>query len=742
MRHGLHDHRDNRATRDRLCARIAVTVLASAIVAPAFAQPVVTAGVTAYFAMQANAPPVTLDPSLALTDATTANITGAAVSIASGFVPGDILATNTTGTSVSASYDGATGVLTLGGLDTIADYRQIMRFVTFTPGSGNSARTIRWQATDANNAPSNVATSTVAFTNVAQFGSYTIPSGRSGAGLAVGADESAWFIESECSTCQPVAIGRATPGGSISEFPANGNRIPAAIASLPGGGLWFTEPGIGANFIGELSIGGAETDFPLTAQDGPFGISNGPDGALWFADQGFVGAGNCPAQIGRITPAGSVSRFAIPSGNLPVSVAPTSFGTQLLFTESTAAASNLCNNVQNAIGAITTTGAVTEFPIRSGNIPVATAAGGYSGITINGYFIETDPTGANGFIGFANVSQNFFHECPVPSGNVPVAIATGPDGAAYFSEDTNLIGRVGSGINPCTITEIPLPNNVRPGGIAALFNLPLWFIDTANPAIDLLPNAITALAAAVLPTTRSVMVGETATAFATIANAGPGSASTCSIAPQTTIPATFLYQTTNPATNAVTGTPNTPANISPGGSQSYVIALTPTAAFPPTKVTFNFTCATTDSVSLASSLVDTLQLSASTTPVADVIAIAASNDPGYVDIPGTNGTGDFAVATDNLGADATITVSANTNGLPVLIGLSVCQTNPATGICLAPPAPSVTLDIPPNAEPTFGVFVAGQGPIVDPLAEDRVYVVFTDASGTLRGGTSVAVRTQ
>lgn len=68
-----------------------------------------------------------------------------------------------------------------------------------------------------------------------------------------------------------------------------------------------------------------------------------------------------------------------------------------------------------------------------------------------------------------------------------------------------------------------------------------------------------ALVAAVLPLSRSVEIGGVpATAFATIINPGPGGASVCSIAPTSTIPASFAFQTTDPRTNALSGTSTHP----------------------------------------------------------------------------------------------------------------------------------------------------------------------------------------
>jgi hypothetical protein len=50
----------------------------------------------------------------------------------------------------------------------------------------------------------------------------------------------------------------------------------------------------------------------------------------------------------------------------------------------------------------------------------------------------------------------------------------------------------------------------------------------------------------VLPSSRSVQVGNTLTAFTTIINTGSSGVSGCAIVPVTTVPASFIYQTTNP----------------------------------------------------------------------------------------------------------------------------------------------------------------------------------------------------
>ena len=249
------------------------------------------------------------------------------------------------------------------------------------------------------------------------------------------------------------------------------------------------------------------------------------------------------------------------------------------------------------------------------------------------------------------------------------------------------------------------------------------------------------IVAAVLPSSRSVQLGIPATAFATIINAGSVTATSCGISLVTAIPATFSFQTTNPLTNQVTGSPNTPLDIPPGAAQSFVFAMTPTAPIASTDVQFSFDCADTDPVPINVGL-NTFLLSASATPVPDIVALAVtlSND-GIVNVPGTNGAGAFAVATVNLGVMGTITSSADTGSATLPVNVSLCQTDPATGQCISAIGPTVTTAINANATPTFGIFIQGNGNVPFDPAVNRIFVRFKDSGGVTRGSTSVAVRT-
>jgi hypothetical protein len=248
--------------------------------------------------------------------------------------------------------------------------------------------------------------------------------------------------------------------------------------------------------------------------------------------------------------------------------------------------------------------------------------------------------------------------------------------------------------------------------------------------------------AAILPSSRAVQVGTPATAFATMINMGSGMATGCRMAPPPNMPGAFMYQTTNPATNQPTGTPNAPADMPMGGAQSFMFAFTPAAPMDPTDMAMSFRCTNTDPA-VGQPGVNTMLISASSTPVMDMVALAATlGNDGVVNIPGPNGTGVFAVATVNMGIGGMVTGSADAGGAGMPLNLFMCQTNPVSGQCISVVGPTVTAQVDAGATPTFAIFVAGGGMVPFDPAANRVFVRFRDASGVIRGMTSVAVRTQ
>jgi hypothetical protein len=259
-----------------------------------------------------------------------------------------------------------------------------------------------------------------------------------------------------------------------------------------------------------------------------------------------------------------------------------------------------------------------------------------------------------------------------------------------------------------------LPLDVDGDGISDFVN-PIWFFSDPTLLGQTWTSLIKAtgpprtLFAATLPSSRSVQVGQAATFFATIINAGATDATGCVIDKLSGVKGNLSFQATDPATNVPVGLPNTPVTIAAGSSQTFVVSVMPTAQFTSTEFAVYFGCANTQTARSRKGL-NTVLLSASLTPIPDIVALAATtNNDGIVNIPGSNGTGAFAVATVNVGATGTITASAGTGGLTLPVNVSLCQTDPASGQCISGVGPSVTTTINANATPTFGVFVQGNG---------------------------------
>lgn len=251
-----------------------------------------------------------------------------------------------------------------------------------------------------------------------------------------------------------------------------------------------------------------------------------------------------------------------------------------------------------------------------------------------------------------------------------------------------------------------------------------------------------ALSASVLPAARAVQVGTIATAFATIVNSGESAATGCTIAPTAPVPgAAFSFQATDGSTNAPIGPADAPVDIAPSGRRTFVITFAPSAALPPTDVLLAFRCANAATAPIVRG-VNTLRLSASTTPVPDIVALAATvQNDGIVHVPGVGGTGVFAVATTNVGAGGEIQVSADTGVTALPVTVTMCKVNALTGACETPLSSTLTTHIGAGETPAFGFFVKANGLVPLDHAASRLFVRFTH-QGALRGLTSVSVHAQ
>jgi hypothetical protein len=128
-------------------------------------------------------------------------------------------------------------------------------------------------------------------------------------------------------------------------------------------------------------------------------------------------------------------------------------------------------------------------------------------------------------------------------------------------------------------------------------------------------------------------------------------------------------------------------------------------------------------------------------PIATFVATPSGTN--VLTIP-VGGTAAFTVAAENQsgGSYPSITVKTSTGtntSLPV--EMTICQTNPSSGQCLAAPGPTVTLaPFASDADATFSVFVTATAAIAS-SPNNEVFVLFTNPSGSVLGSASVEVVT-
>ncbi len=573
---------------------------------------------------------------------------------------------------------------------------------------------------------------------------FTLPNSVKASDITVGPDGALWFSGGlQGNSGVTGLVGRISTGGTITTFPTTVALSFATFVGIttgPDGDLWVGEGEIQANQgrAGKITTGGAFTDYTLTSANAEItAITAGPDGALWFTDLALN-------RVGKVTTDGKFTEYPTPQTNSsPDSITLGPDG-NIWFIEQ--GNQNVSPKSAPKIGKITPGGVITEYPITTSGLTPFNSNGGITGP-------HTIIAGPDGALWFTETGANkigrittdgTITEFALPTANArPEGIAVGQDGALWYTEfGVGLIGRITTSGNT---SEYTLPTTgSAPASIIQGPDGNLWFVETASSKIGkiTLPANGSPLVSAVLPASRSVSVGATATAFATIINSGSSALSGCTIVPVTSIPATFSYQTTDPNTNAPTGTPNTPVSIAAGAAKSFFFAFTPQAAFVPVNVVLGYDCAGQDAASSSAGL-NTLLLSGSSTPVPDLVALGATvSGDGVLHVKGSSAAAAFAVATVNVGADASsITATANTGSATLPINITICQTNPTTGACLSPPGPSVNAPINANATPTFGIFATATGTVPFSPGASRIFVQFSDSGGVVRGATSVAVTT-
>ena len=194
------------------------------------------------------------------------------------------------------------------------------------------------------------------------------------------------------------------------------------------------------------------TEFPIPAGSSPWGIAFGSDGALWFVE-------NKTNRIGRMTTSGALTEFPIPTADSDSLFIAAGADGNLWFTEWAA----------GKIGRITTAGVITEFSVPS---PSGTPKGITAGPDGNIWFTEWQPNK----IGRITPSGLITEFPTVPTTGNPFEIATGPDGNLWFTDYfSSKIGRISTA---GVVSEFPIPHpNSNPYGITAGPDGNVWFTE-------------------------------------------------------------------------------------------------------------------------------------------------------------------------------------------------------------------------------------------------------------------------
>ena len=306
------------------------------------------------------------------------------------------------------------------------------------------------------------------------------PPARPGA-ITAGPDDNLWFINYRGLAA---TIDRITTAGAVTEFPiTTAGTYPNDITSGPDGALWFTENTSSGPMIGRITTTGVITQFPVSQPNsGPFpslpetlgSIAAGPDGALWFTASFSTSTpfGDAGGEIDRITTAGVVTKFAVPTYVGDITSGPDG---ALWFTGE--------SGFSGSIGRITTAGVVTTFPVAGAADPLSIT----SGPDGNLWFTENQANKI-GRITTAGVVTEF---ATPTADSSPAGITAGPDGALWFTE---LVGnKIGKITTAGVVSEfaVPTPNSLL-NGIATGSDGDLWFTESGASKIGQLSPAILA----------------------------------------------------------------------------------------------------------------------------------------------------------------------------------------------------------------------------------------------------------
>jgi hypothetical protein len=256
-----------------------------------------------------------------------------------------------------------------------------------------------------------------------------------------------------------------------------------------------------------------------------------------------------------------------------------------------------------------------------------------------------------------------------------------------------------------------------------------------NGEVYTISRSPTTLVNSILPTSRSVEVGNIATVFGTVLNGGTAPAYGVTLSMANPPSGVFSYQESNCVTNALLVGMNPSLNILAGQARCYVVFFMPSAPFASTDVHVQAQASNTSATAPLPGI-NTWNLRATSSPGPDMIALTTTTDFHQV---ACTGTLPFAVAMSNVGATASqVTVTADTGSANLPITTLIQESNPVTGSIIGD---NILENVGAGQNRTVVVWVTFNGCVNFDPAAHRIFIRFKDAGNNLIGSTSTAVST-
>lgn len=255
------------------------------------------------------------------------------------------------------------------------------------------------------------------------------------------------------------------PGATVTPLAVSGSANPVRLAAGPDGNVWFIDEGTKA--VGKLTMSGSTattTTYPIVLPagqavfNGARAIAGGPD-AVWFVVQGCSNSScaNATADLGRITPDGTMSI-------IPISGANNSADRMVIGPDGNIWYSDSSNN---AIVRVTPQGSATTFATtRSPHSLVV-------GPDQNIWFGE-------GLLMGRITTSGAITEFPVAGADV---LTVGPDGNLWYANQSLIPDKIGRLTTTGQETLFTLPEKAFIGGLAAGPDGNIWFTEHFSPKI-------------------------------------------------------------------------------------------------------------------------------------------------------------------------------------------------------------------------------------------------------------------